>query len=247
MGTVLLLTIVGQLLVWDVLLKVLSAFARPAARRRLERRLPGMARRLLVLAQCYGPVRLDLDRALTTLASPVVVCSNHQSVIDIAVILAAMPHHRIRFVAKQELARGFPAVSEVLRIQRHALINRRGDYRETSARLRRLGRSIRDGVSPVVFPEGTRSRTGEVQQFFPAGVRMILSTGNAPIAAVAVDGGYRLASLGDVLRPLGRVDYRARLVGLFEHAGDKRSVLRALEDAHAAVVRQVETWRAEDR
>ena len=151
---------------------------------------------------------------------------------------------RVRFVAKKELARGFPGVSEVLRIQAHALINRKGDYREVARQLHRLGRETRTGVSPVVFPEGTRSRDGIVRKFHPGGVRMILSRTNVPITAVAVDGGYRFVSVADTIKGLSSITYRTRLVGVFHHDGSKQGIMDAVHDAQRAISDQIDRWRA---
>jgi 1-acyl-sn-glycerol-3-phosphate acyltransferase len=113
--------------------------------------------------------------------------------------------------------------------------------------MRRLGRESAEGVSPVVFPEGTRSRSGEVMPFHPGGVRMILTETILPITAVAVDGGHRFVSLGDIMKGLSTVTYRARLVGTFEHDGTKTGITSALAQAQAAVTAQIETWRTADQ
>ncbi len=242
---VMLTTVTALLLWWDVRLKAMQAACRPAARRHLDRTVSGMAHSLLVLARHYGGLSVDLDRRLVSdVPSPTLICANHQSVADIVVLMDALRAHRLRFVAKQELSRGFPAVSEVLRIQRHALINRRGDYRRGAEELRRLGRETRQGVSPVVFPEGTRSRTGEVHEFRAGGIRTILGGANVPITAVAVDGGYRFASFADITGGLSSIQYRARLVGIFHHDGTKQGILDAVEQAESAVRTQIERWRA---
>ena len=242
-----LLCIVGLLLGWDIQLKLLQAVNRPLARRHLDRTVSRMAHHLLLITRHYGGLTVDLDRRLVTdVPSPTLVCANHQSVADIVVLMDALHDHTLRFVAKKELSRGFPAVSEVLRIQRHALINRDGDYRRGARELHRLGRETRAGVSPVVFPEGSRSRDGNVCEFHPGGVRTILTETDIPITAVAVDGGYRFVSFGDLIKGLGSITYRARLVGVFAHDGSKQSILKAVSEARDAVSDQIQAWRRSD-
>ncbi|MFW5683564.1 MAG: lysophospholipid acyltransferase family protein [Spirochaetota bacterium] len=243
---IMVLTILGQLLAWDFQLKLLQALSRPAVRRHLDRRVPHMAHRLLVLACRYGGLNVDLDPDLKSAPpNPALVCANHQSVADIVVLPDALSAHRVRFVAKRELARGFPAVSEVLRLQGHALINRKGDFKQGTRELHRIGRETHEGISPVVFPEGTRSRTGAVREFHPGGVRTILSESSVPIVAVAVDGGHRFVSMKDIVGGLSEITYRAKLVGVFEHDGGKDSIRTALRNAHDAVAAQIERWRSE--
>jgi 1-acyl-sn-glycerol-3-phosphate acyltransferase len=249
MGTVILIACVTSLLVlWDVLLKTLSATHRGLARFYLRTRISHMAARLMRLARVYGGLRVELDPRLVSLPpNPCLICSNHQSMADIAILLAAFKSHDIRFVAKHELTRGFPAVSEVLRIQRHALINRTGGYRATARALARLGRRARNGSSPVVFPEGTRSRAGDVRQFHTGGIRTILEVTQLPIVGVAIDGGYRFASMQTLIRGLRGITYRVGYVGVFDPGTSKQSIQSAVEQVRSAVVKQIDGWHRIDQ
>ncbi len=93
---------------------------------------------------------------------PFVIASNHQSWFDIFLLAAALPGS-LRFVAKKELAR-VPLLGRAMRHAGHIFIDRQnrqaafGAYDEAAA-------AIREGISAVVFPEGTRSRTGELLPF----------------------------------------------------------------------------------
>jgi len=246
MGTlVLLLTVAFLLVVWDLFLKATSAFARPLARAFLSARVSHMAGRLMRLAKAYGKLDVELDPRLgSRLPNPCLVLANHQSVADIAVLLAAFRSHQLRFVAKQELSRGFPAVSEVLRIQRHALIDR-GGYRETARALAILGRKARSGVSPVVFPEGTRSHDGNLRAFRTGGVRTILGLAKLQIVGVAIDGGHRFARMSNLIKGLAGITYRVAYVGTFDPGDSKGSALDAVARVHDAIEHQLASWRAE--
>jgi 1-acyl-sn-glycerol-3-phosphate acyltransferase len=248
MGTaILLLSISALLLLWDIFLKAISAISRPAARAFLDARVSHMAARLMRITIVYGRLTVELDDRLKNgLPNPCLVCANHQSVADIAVLLAAFKSHNIRFVAKQELTRGFPAVSEVLRIQQHALIDRHGGYRSTAKALSTLGKRARYGVSPVVFAEGTRSRTGEVKPFHTGGVRSILSVTPLPIVGVAIDGGHYFASMENLLRGLRGLTYRVGFVGVFDPGTTKKTIQSAVESVHMSVTRQIEIWHHRD-
>ena len=71
----------------------------------------------------------------------------------------------------------------------HGLISRTGNYREGQQELSRFAGLTAQGICPVIFPEGTRSRTGRVRDFYAGGVRIILETAHMPVLSVAVDGG----------------------------------------------------------
>ena len=248
MGTIVLLAcIAGLLLTWDLFLKMLAAIHRPLARRFLNARVSHMAGRLMRVAQVYGRLKVELDPELISAApNPCLVCANHQSVADIAVLLAAFRSHSLRFVAKRELTRGFPAVSEVLRIQQHALIERTGSYRSTARALVKLARRARDGCSPIVFPEGTRSRTGEVKTFHTGGVRTILEMTPLPIVGVAIDGGYRFASMEKLVRGLRGITYRVGFVGVFDPGNSKQSIQETVSQVRTAITRRIAEWHERD-
>ena len=248
MGTaIMLLTVGGLLFTWDIFLKTTSALIRPAARAFLDARVSHMAARLMRMARVYGKLHVELDPRLGEgLPNPCLICSNHQSIADIAILLAAFKSHSIRFVAKQELTRGFPAVSEVLRIQKHALIDRRGGYRATARALAGLGRKAASGLSPIVFPEGTRSRDGRVRTFQTGGIRTILDQTSLPIVGVAIDGGHHFVGMSNLFRGLKGLTYRVALVGVFTPGPGKRAVQHAIADLQAAVERQLDAWHQLD-
>ena len=244
MGTaIFLLSISALLLLWDFFLKAVSAICRPAARSFLNARVSHMGAHLMRMARVYGHLSVELDDRLTTgLPNPCLVCANHQSMADIAILMAAFKSHSLRFVAKKELTRGFPAVSEVLRIQQHALIDRHGGYRSTAKALATLGQRAKQGMSPVVFAEGTRSRTGEVKQFHAGGVRSILEITPLPIVGVAIDGGYHFASMANLLKDLKGFTYRIGFVGVFDPGTTKHSIQEAVNSVQESVTRQIDEW-----
>ena len=94
---------------------------------------------IVAVVKAYGGFRVRLQNRLqATLPERFLILSNHQSLVDIAVLAYAFPRHNVRFVAKKELGRGVPGISFMLSHGRHALIDRRGGFRETRAELIRL-------------------------------------------------------------------------------------------------------------
>ncbi|TJY65022.1 1-acyl-sn-glycerol-3-phosphate acyltransferase [Sinimarinibacterium sp. CAU 1509] len=119
--------------------------------------------------------RLPTDR-------PIIFVANHQNKLDISGINWFLRRHTPRFVSKIELARGIPSISYNLRHSGAALIDR-DDPRQALKEIGRLGKLIEQTrSSAVIFPEGTRSLTGELAPFQTAGVKILLK--NAPSAWV---------------------------------------------------------------
>ena len=113
---------------------------------------------------------------------PIVFVANHQSMFDISPIIWFLRPHTPTFVSKIELAHGIPGISYNLRKSGAALINRK-DSKQAISEIARLGKLIQQqNLSAVIFPEGTRSATGQLRPFATAGLSVLLK--RAPGALV---------------------------------------------------------------
>jgi 1-acyl-sn-glycerol-3-phosphate acyltransferase len=109
-----------------------------------------------VKVKLVGMERLDRGR-------PQIVVSNHQSWFDVFTLAAYLPV-RFRFVAKKELAR-IPIYGRAWRACGHVSVDR-GDRSAAIESLSQASGEVKDlGLTMVMFPEGTRSPTGELQRF----------------------------------------------------------------------------------
>jgi len=93
---------------------------------------------------------------------PVVYVANHQSWFDILALAAFLPG-TVRFVAKQEM-RKIPLLGRAMASAGQIFIDRK-NLQAAKGALDDTAALVRSGVSPVMFPEGTRSRTGAMLPF----------------------------------------------------------------------------------
>jgi 1-acyl-sn-glycerol-3-phosphate acyltransferase len=112
-----------------------------------------------------------------------VFVSNHQSIYDIPVIFASLPY-QLRIIAKESLAK-FPVLGWHLRRGGHLLVDRRKPGGSTI--LGRWRALVKDGLSLIIFAEGTRSVDGRVARFKAGSFLLALQAG-LPIVPVAVVG-----------------------------------------------------------
>jgi 1-acyl-sn-glycerol-3-phosphate acyltransferase len=134
-------------------------------------------------------------------ARPVVFMSNHQSVIDVGALVRTLPSSW-RFVAKRELV-WIPFFGWAMWLGGHVIIDR-GRRERAVASLRRAAERVRGGISVIVFPEGTRSDTGELGEFKSGGFYLALEA-QVPILPVTVSGSRHVAGKGSLRVQPGRV------------------------------------------
>jgi 1-acyl-sn-glycerol-3-phosphate acyltransferase len=109
--------------------------------------------------------------------------SNHQSIYDIPVIFASLPF-QLRIIAKESLAR-FPVLGWHLRRGGHLFVDRQHPDREGI--LKRWRALVSEGLSLIIFAEGTRSWDGRVARF-KAGSFLLAMEAGLPVVPVAVIG-----------------------------------------------------------
>ena len=159
----------------------LAAVLLPGCRQYAVRMIRSWARVSLKLAgvkyRAIGVEKIPEDR-------PVVYIANHQSTLDIPVSLAVLPG-RVRMMTKHTLFR-IPVFGWLLHAEGFIPVNRT-DLRKARMSLGPAARKLERGISVFVFPEGTRSETGEVGTFKTGGYRLAIETGT-PIVPLALIG-----------------------------------------------------------
>ena len=132
---------------------------------------------------------------------PYVYMANHSSLIDTPALLA-MPYP-FRIMAKRGLF-FVPLMGWHLWTAGHFPIDRR-DRRKTARSLRGVIEGVRGGKSLAVFPEGTRTRDGHLQQFKPGAFKIALKAG-VPIVPVTIRGTFTLLPSTTLAPRPGRVE-----------------------------------------
>lgn len=114
---------------------------------------------------------------------PYVVISNHESNAD-PFLLSWLPWD-MRWVQKQELQK-MPLIGLTFKFSGDVTI-RRGDGESIRKMMAECRRAIEGGISVMIFPEGKRSKTGELLAFRDGAFRLAIETG-APILPIAIAG-----------------------------------------------------------
>ncbi len=186
---------------------------------RLIRRL-SLATWILPLGRVFAHLRVEGLEHLKNLEGPVLFASNHQSHMDVPVILMALPGRWRARVTTAMLKEFFKAHFMPAEFTwRQWFTNSLNYYlaclyfnafpipqREAGARqtLKYIGELTGGGWSVLIFPEGVRSVTGVIKPF-RGGIGMMASRLELPVVPVRLDGVDRILPLGSQLIRPGRV------------------------------------------
>ena len=158
---------------------------------------------------------------LQSLEGPVIFASNHQSYLDTAIILAALPrrwrygiapamwkeffdayYHPERYPFFRSLISGVNFYVATLLFNAFPLPQIEAGVRES---IRHIGELVGEGWSILIFPEGERTSSGEIKRF-RAGVAMVGSRLRVPIVPVRLRGVERVLGRDSRMIHPGRVE-----------------------------------------
>jgi 1-acyl-sn-glycerol-3-phosphate acyltransferase len=115
---------------------------------------------------------------------PYIFMSNHQGSYDIFALLGHLPY-QFKWLAKKELF-SIPFFGWTMAAVGYISIDR-GGTRDTVEAMNEAAQKIRDGMSVVIFPEGSRSPDGSIQPFKKGGFTLAIKS-KVPIVPVAISG-----------------------------------------------------------
>lgn len=161
--------------------------------------------------------------------------SNHESQLDPPILVAALPVPAV-YIAKKEL-KYVPFIGWAGWAAGVIFIDR-GDRERAIRSIHDAARQIRGGKNVVIFPEGTRSRTGDMLPFKKGGFALALDAG-VPIVPMATIGGHQVLSPGSMrIRP-GRYTLRMGAPVHPSDYGDRETLMKEVRARIEALVAEV--------
>jgi 1-acyl-sn-glycerol-3-phosphate acyltransferase len=133
---------------------------------------------------------------------PLIFVSNHQSMYDIIAMIWFLRRFHCKFVSKKELGSGIPSVSYNLRHGGSVLIDRK-DPKQAIPAIKGLSEYIEKYKrTAVIFPEGTRSKTGRPKEFAQSGLKILCKYApSAYVVPISINNSWKMVKFG--FFPLG--------------------------------------------
>jgi len=142
-------------------------------------------------ARLWGQIALLASRVKVNTAGidnlqegPYIFMSNHQGSYDIFALLGHLPF-QFKWLVKKELF-SVPFLGWTMAAAGYISVDREGT-RDTLEAMNKAAQRIREGMSVVIFPEGSRSSDGSIQPFKKGGFTLAIKSG-VPIVPVSISG-----------------------------------------------------------
>lgn len=205
---------VQRLLIWPL--------ARLAPSRRirvLTRWQHALAHFVLGAVRHVGGARIPEVPAIPGQAGTLVLM-NHQSLLDIPLVVAGLRDAYPRIITRRRYERWIPLISHMVRVYQYPVVDPRANAGSTRRSLAALSTAARESAVPlVVFPEGTRTKDGEIGRFKTQGLRHILAERGWTVYLVVTDGFWKRARFTDFMSGMSGIDGAVRVLGPFSWPG----------------------------
>jgi 1-acyl-sn-glycerol-3-phosphate acyltransferase len=229
----------GTLVLFDPLQRIARLFGQHP-----QEIVVGAMQTCLVFAIRISGMRLLVERSPRVKPnSAYLIVANHQSMFDIPILGATLFTNYPKYVSKRELAHWLPGISYNLRRGGNAIIER-SDRKQAIRAIREMGATAQARrVSAVIYPEGTRSRTGRLRPFKKPGTLALLeSADRLPVVPVTIDGSWKLLIRNLLPLPYG-IEVRLRIGAPIERTEGQDHEALILE-VREQIEKTLERWRS---
>ena len=129
--------------------------------------------------------------------SSIIIVSNHQSMWDVPLIIWNLKKLHPKFISKKSLGKGIPSISYNLKYGGSVLIERR-NVKQALEKIKDFADYLdKNKRSGVIFPEGTRSKTGKPRAFRRSGLEVLIKNiPEAYILPITINNSWKLQRWG---------------------------------------------------
>jgi len=158
----------------------------------------------------YWRVKIE-NRDLVKPGEVYIITPNHQSLVDILVLFRLFLH--FKYISKIELFR-IPIIGWNMRMNQYIQLAR-GGIKSIISMMKNCMKALHEGNSLIIFPEGTRSEDGEIQEFRDGAFELALKTKKTILPLAIYGSSQALPKKGVILR--GKTLIRVRILQPIPH------------------------------
>lgn len=191
------------------------------------------------LLNALAPTHIYGREAVENLKSPVLLVANHTSHLDTPVLLRAFPanlRHRVAVAASADYFFSRPWLGAGVALWFNAFPFSRTTCAGARATIERCSRLVDEGWSILLYPEGTRSTSGEMGAFKP-GIGLLARELGVPVVPIYTDGLYNILPKGQSKPCYGNVAVHFGEPLTIHHTTCYRDATRHIEQAVRALSR----------
>jgi 1-acyl-sn-glycerol-3-phosphate acyltransferase len=136
----------------------------------------------------------------------VLILMNHQSLFDIPLVVQTVEGGYPRIVTRARYTKWIPVISHMIRLYQYPVVDPSANAAVMRDTLDELERTALATTVPIaVFPEGTRTRDGDIGRFKRGGLSRLLAARTWTVYVFVADGFWKAAKFKHFLSRLGLV------------------------------------------
>jgi 1-acyl-sn-glycerol-3-phosphate acyltransferase len=178
----------------------------------------------------------------------VLLVMNHQSLFDIPLVIQTVEGRAYpRIVTRERYSRWIPLISHMIRLYRYPVVDPTAGATEIRQALASVAEAARTSELPMaVFPEGTRTKDGEIGRFKRGALAHILAARPWTVYVYVADGFWKAAKYRDFVRNVSTIRGRMEHAGVLEWRDPAADPDPFIEQIRSMMVECLESMRQED-
>lgn len=181
-----------------------------------------------------GGARIRMPPRIVPAEPGTLIVMNHQSIMDIPLMVRCVKDGYPRIVTRARYQRRVPLISHMVRLYQYPVVDPTANPKEVIRAVRTMAKQAKDSDVPIgLFPEGTRTRDGEIGPFKVRGLAKLLQQRPWTVYVMVVDGYWQAARFRDFMADMSKIDGRMSHAGTFEWTdptADSTDFMKQLRD-----------------